>query len=132
MAASGYMTEADVEGIWDTEWDTARFNLINVRIAEMLNFLVNGDATSQVTNTAVVPILEQISEEVLLDLRQAARTTGTTNNPWEYITANISKVDWRFYDGYMLKKVREKLDPTSTIEVVTRRLPRTTDSGTIP
>jgi hypothetical protein len=62
------MTEADVESIWDTTWDTTRFGNIGVRIAEILNFLVNEDATSQVTDTSVTPILEQISEEILLEL----------------------------------------------------------------
>jgi hypothetical protein len=43
------MTEADVESIWDTTWDTTRFGKINVRIGELLNFLVHGDATTDVT-----------------------------------------------------------------------------------
>ena len=130
MAASNYMTEADVESIWKTDWDTTRFGKIGVRIAEVLNFLVTGDATSQVTSTAVIPILEQISEEILLELNMAAKSNGT-EVPWDFISANVSKVDWKFYDTYLLKKVREKLG-TSTIEMVTRRLPTTTDSQRIP
>lgn len=131
MAAAGYMDEIDVESIWKSDWDTVRFDLINVRIAEMLNFLVNGDATSQVTSTAVKPILEQISEEILLDLNMASKGSKF-KNPWDFILANVSKIDWKYYDTYLLKKVREKLDSGSTIEVVTRRLPRTTDSNVVP
>jgi len=130
MAFAGYMTETDVESIWNGAWDTTRFDDINLRIGEILNFLVNGDATSQVTSTACTPILEQISEEILLELNMASKATGVTK-PWDFIVANISKIDWKFYDTYLLKKVREKLGQT-TIEMVTRRLPTTTDSNVIP
>ena len=130
MAAVGYMAETDVESIWDTTWDTTRFDHINLRIAEMLNFLVNGDATNQITDTAVTPILEQISEEILLDLKLAAQANAITV-PWDFISANISKIDWRFYDTYLLKKVREKMGHTK-IELVKRWLPRTTESNVIP
>ena len=65
MAFAGYMDEGDVESIWDTEWDTTRFDNINLRIGEMLNFLVTGIATQEITDTAVLPVLTQISEEVL-------------------------------------------------------------------
>ena len=130
MAASGYMTEADVEGIWDTEWDTTRFNLINIRFAEMLNFLINGDATNQITDTAVLPILEQISEEILLDLKMAAQANAIVV-PWDFIQANISKIDWRFYDTYLLKKVRKKLGQEK-MEITTSRLPDTKVWNVIP
>lgn len=130
MAASNYMTEADVESIWDTAWDTTRFGNIGVRIAEMLNFLISGDATSQITDTSVIPILEQISEEILLDLKLAAQANAILV-PWDFISANISKIDWRFYDGYLLKKVRQKLGHTK-IEMVSRRLPTKTISNVIP
>jgi len=130
MAASNYMTEADVESIWDTAWDTARFDKIGIRIAEILNFLINGDATSQITDTSVTPILEQISEEILLELKLAAQANAIII-PWDFISANISKIDWSFYDNYLLKKVRQKLGHTK-IELVTRSLPRKTISNVIP
>ena len=131
MAASGYMTEVDVESIWDVAWDTTRFGKINVRIGEMLNFLVHGDATTDVTDTGALPVLEQISEEILLDLKLAAQANAITV-PWDFISANISKLDWKFYDSYLLKKVREKINSGATMEFVTRRLPTTTDSNVIP
>ena len=130
MAFLGYMTEGDVESIWDTEWDTTRFDHINLRIGEILNFLVYGDATTEITSTAVLPMIEQISEEILLDLKLAAQANAIIV-PWDFISANISKLDWRFYDGYLLKKVRQKLGQT-TMEMVHRRLPDTTDSQRIP
>jgi len=124
------MTELDVESIWDTTWDTARFDKINLRIAEILNFLVNQDATNQVTNAAATPILEQISEEILLDLKLTAKANAITV-PWDFIQANISKIDWKYYDTYLLKKVRAIMG-IEKIELVARRLPKTTDSSVIP
>jgi len=115
------MSETDVESIWDTAWDTTRFDLINLRLAEIINFLVNQDSTSQVVSTACTPILEQISEEILLDLKLAAQANAITL-PWDFIQANISKVDWKFYDTYLLEKVRKVLGRSKTIEIVTRTL----------
>ena len=131
MAAAGYMTEIDVESIWDTAWDTARFGKINVRIGEILNFLVHGDASTDVTATTVLPILEQISEEILLDLSLAAKATGVIV-PWNFIQANISKIDWKFYDTYLLKKVREKINAGAGFEMIVRTLPTTTNSSVMP
>lgn len=108
MAATGYMTELDVESIWDTAWDTTRFGKINIRIGEILNFLIHGDATTDVTDTTVLPIIEQISEEILLELKLAAQANAIVV-PWDFIQANISKMDWKYYDAYLLKKVRIKL-----------------------
>ena len=130
MAFAGYMTETDVEAIWDTEWATARFDIINLRIGEMLNLLVTGSAIIEVTSTAVKPVLEQISEEILLDLKLAAQANAITV-PWDFIQTNISKIDWKFYDTYLLKKVRQILS-YNTPEVVSRYLPTTTNSNVIP
>ena len=121
MAFAGYMTEADVESIWDTSWDTTRFDKINLRIGELINFLVSGNATIEITNVAVLPILEQISEEILLDLKLAAQANAVVK-PWDFIQANISKMDWKYYDTYLLKKVRNVLGHEK-MELTTSRLP---------
>ena len=131
MAFAGYMDETTVESIWDTVWDTTRFGNINLRIGQVLNFLVMGNATTEITSTAVKPMLAQISEEILLDLKLAAQANSIIV-PWDFITANISKLDWKFYDTYLLKKVREIVNSGATMEFVTRHLPRTTDSNVIP
>jgi hypothetical protein len=115
------MTELDVESIWESTWDTTRFGKINVRLAELLNFLVTGDATSQITDTGVTPVLEQISEEILLDLANASKSNKFVD-VWQFITANISKIDWAFYDTYLLKKVRQKLGYTK-LELTRKILP---------
>ena len=130
MAFAGYMDESDVESIWDTAWDTTRFDKINLRIGEILNFLVSGNATTEITNVAVKPILEQISEEILLDLKLAAQANAIIV-PWDFIQANISKLDWRFYDNYLLKKVRNTLG-YEKMEITTSRLPDTKVWNVIP
>lgn len=113
MAASGYMTEADTESIWDSTLDTTRFGKINVRIGEILNFYVNKnhDATTDVTDTAVLPILEQISEEALYRLMSAAKGTGVTD-PWDFIAANVMSVmSQAIRDNYrILEIVKEQLE----------------------
>ena len=85
------MTEADTESIWDTALDTNRFGKIGVRIAELLNFAVNGNATSQVTSTAVTPIMEQLSEEILIELIATAKISAVTD-PWDFIASNVVSV----------------------------------------
>lgn len=111
MAVTGYMTELDTESIWSLgDFDTTRFGKINVRIAEILNFLVHGDASTDITDTTVKPILEQISEEIFIELTMAAKgSTKSGINPWDFIMANVSKIGWRYYDRYLLRKVRIKL-----------------------
>ena len=76
MAFAGYMTEATVESIWDTSWDTTRFTNVNLRIGNILNFLIADNAQTEITDTAVTPVLAQISEEILLDLKMAANANA--------------------------------------------------------
>lgn len=119
MAASGYMTEADVESIWNTAWDTTRFDNINTRIAELLNILFNGDATTNVVATTVLPYLEQFSEELLLELSLAS-TAYKFTEVWNFIQSRVTdffvrKVErnWLFID--MVSKI---LGKTASIELV--------------
>lgn len=117
------MTELDTESIWGTSLDTTRFGKIGVRIAEVLNFKIMQDATSQITSTAVLPILEQISEEVLLDLIAAAKGSDAVI-PYEFITANfgdsMTKVLWRW--RVEIKEMKKILSRHKSIEIVTRTL----------
>ena len=107
MAATNYMTEADTEGIWDTLLDTARFALIGVRMAEILNVEFNSDATTNVTDVRVIPILEQLSEEGLFRLIAAAKADAVVN-PWLFIQANVISVMNQLLDEnqYMINKVK--------------------------
>lgn len=113
------MTELDTESIWETTIPTARFDLINVRLAEQLNFWVNDDATSQVTNAAVTPVLEQISEEILFDLLASAKLEKVTN-PWDFVQANVVRISWRILRNYdiLLEKIKKILGRNRTIEIV--------------
>ena len=128
MAVAGYMTEADAESIWGiADFDTTRFGKINVRIAKMINFLVGEDAATDITDTRVLPVLEQVSEEIFIELKIAAQG-GDAVDPWDFIQANISRIDWKYYDGYLLRKVK-KLLGYEKMEMSTRRLPDTTDTS---
>lgn len=109
------MTRLDTENIWGTTIDTTRFEKIGIRIAEILNFLVHGDATTNVTDTGCLPILEQISEEILFDLIAAAKGSDSVV-PWVFIQANISKMNWKYYDNHLIRKVKEKI--TGNVKVI--------------
>jgi len=110
MAAANYMTEADTESIWDASLDTTRFGKIGIRIAEQLNFWINHDATSQVTSTAVTPILEQLSEEILIELIAAAKVNKHAQ-PWDFISANVGAISRSILRNYreLLFEIRLKL-----------------------
>ena len=111
MAASNYMTEADTESIWAATLDTTRFGKIGVRIAEFINFKIYRNATTQCTNTAVLPLLEEFSEEVLIDLVASAKISVTVN-PWDFISAHISDYLIRKYKIWKdeFKEIRETLE----------------------
>ena len=94
MASSGYITtETDMESIWNMTIPTARFALINVRMGEILNFYVRKDMDSQtdITDTKILPILKQMSEEALLELVQASKS-NKTSDPWNFIQANVFRI----------------------------------------
>lgn len=98
MASLGYMTELDTESIWDVVLDATRFGKINVRMGELLNILVRKDKDSQtdITDAKILPMLEQISEEALLELIQASKSNRTTD-PWNFIQANVFRVISKVY-----------------------------------
>jgi hypothetical protein len=125
------MTIADTQSIWDTTLDATRFGDIGVRIAEILNFWVSGDASTNIADTTVTPILEQISEEGLIRLIAAAKESAVTN-PWDFVQANVSSVMSQLLqeNEFILKRISTKL--YGGMELVSRSLPRTTDSNVIP
>lgn len=88
------MTIGDVRSIWNIAMtDTTRFDFINVRMGEILNFSVRKDMDSQtdITDAKILPILEQMSEEGLLELMQASKSNRTTD-PWNFIQANVFRI----------------------------------------
>jgi len=125
MAAAGYMTEVDTESIWDVALDTTRFGKINVRMGEMLNFWITGDAATDITDTKVLPILEQLSEEALMRLIAAAKE-GKFNDPWDFVRANVSSIMSQVIieNSAILKRVQNTL--YGRMEIVTRELDHTT------
>ncbi len=121
IAASGYMTETDTESIWDTTLDSTRFGKINVRIGEILNFWITGDASTDITDTEVTPILEQLSEEALTELIAASKVTGVVI-PTAWLAANVASITMNVINrNYsILKRVQEVLYDKH-IEIVSGR-----------
>ena len=119
MAAAGYMTEADVESIWGVALDTTRFGKVNVRLGELLNIVVHGDATTAVTDTKILPFLEEFSEELLLELYSAAKAHAV-HDPWDFIGANVSSFFIRKYKecGELFDMIRKIANYTESIEIV--------------
>lgn len=120
------MTEEDTESIWSTALDTGQFDNINVRIGELLNFYLTGDATTDITNTGVLPVLEQISEEFLIQLIEAAKVTGVVI-PYIWISANIITLFTQIIRKYKYllgkgHKVQKVIGNDKTIEIVRRTL----------
>ena len=91
MAPAGYMTELDFESIWGATIATARFTLINVRLGEILNYLLTDDAATDITETKVLPILEQLSEEALINILQGAKSNKFAE-VWAFMAANASRI----------------------------------------
>lgn len=126
MAASSYMTRTDTQTIWDVTLDNTRYALVAVRIAEQLNFWANDNSTTQVTNTAVTPILEQMSEEILLELIQASKSYAV-EKPWDFIQANVARISTRILINYdlVLEKIKNILGSTK-LELTRVSLPSST------
>ena len=120
MAAAGYMTELDVELLWEVALETNRFDKANVRIGELLNIIMHGDATTDVTDTKILPFLEQFSEELLLELYSASKAYAVTN-PWDFILANITNFFIKKYRATieLIDMVRKIAGYTETIEFIT-------------
>lgn len=85
------MTYADFKTIWNAEIVEARFNLINIRIGEVLNYLITRDAATDVTSTTVTPMFEQLSEESLIELLQASKSNKFTD-VWRFIQSNAARI----------------------------------------
>ena len=117
MVAISYMTRTDTQTIWDVALDSTRYDKVAVRIAEQLNFWVNADATEQVVNTAVTPMLEQLSEEILLELIQASKSYAV-EKPWDFIQAKVARISTRILVNYdlILKKIKTILGEKFSIK----------------
>lgn len=123
MAATGYMTEADTEAFWATSLNTERYDLINQRISELLNFECHDDAATDITDARVLPILEQITEEVFFELLVAAKGVGEAT-PWQVAQGTITSVFNRMIGNYWrtIQKIRQIIGEDK-MELVSRHLP---------
>ena len=122
------MTELDTESIWKTSLEPNRFAKINVRIGELLNFEIISDASTDITDTKVLPILEQISEEVLFEVLVSSKGVGEAA-PWHIAQMAITSVFNRMVSNYWrtFRKIRKILGQEK-IELVSRKLPSSTSN----
>jgi hypothetical protein len=117
------MTEADFESIWGATIETTRFNLINVRLGEILNYFFTRDAATDITSTAILPILEQLSEEALMNLLNGAKANKFTD-VWQFINANAVRIMSRILDENpeTVKMIKQDLG-TEKMELTNTYLP---------
>ena len=97
MTSSGYMTYATFKSIWSAEIVEARFDLINVRLGGILNYYFTRDAATDITDTAIIPLLVQFSEEALMNLLNGAKA-NKFSDVWQFINANASMIMSRILD----------------------------------
>ena len=121
------MTEADFKSIWDhADIDDTRWSNIGTRMAEILNFWINEDATSQITSTAVTPILEQLSEEGFRRIKMASKEDKFVD-PYNFIMSQIASVMATVIQEnfFILTKIQKILGKRK-IELVRKTLPSST------
>ena len=123
MAPAGYMTELDFESIWGATIETARFTKINVRLGEILNYFFTRDAATDIADTKVLPILEQLSEEALMNLLNGAKANKFVD-VWQFINANASSVMSRILreNPEIVEMVKSDL-ATKKMEITSSHLP---------
>ena len=91
------MTYATFKSIWSAEIVEARFDLINVRLGGILNYYFTRDAATDITDTTIIPLLVQFSEEALMNLLNGAKA-NKFSDVWQFINANASMIMSRILD----------------------------------
>ena len=119
MAAAGYVTEADMESIWKIAIDTARFTKVNVRAGELLNLVVHGDMSTDVTDAKILPFMEQFSEELMMELIAGGKLYNKIA-PWQFVELNVTSFFIKKYKEslVLIDMVRKIAGYTESIEVV--------------
>ena len=126
MVSSGYMTYATFKSIWAAEIVEARFDLINVRLGGILNYFFTRDAATDITDTKIVPLLEQFSEEALMNLLNGAKA-NKFSDVWQFINANASRIMSRILSENPVIVEMIKLDLSNKkIELTNTYLPSST------
>ena len=125
MVSSGYGTEATVESIWSTLWDTTQFGHINVIIGTKFNYYITDDGATDITNTAVTTMLAAETNELFALWNSMIKESAVTN-PWDFIRLWMDQhlSGDKFYRRYsiLIKKAQQILGET-TIELVRKTLP---------
>ena len=86
---------------------------------QLLNLVTHGDATTNVTNTAVLPFLEQFSEELIMNLFAGGKLYNKIA-PWEFVSLNVTSFFIEKYNESMIlfDMVKKICGYTESIEVV--------------
>lgn len=128
MVSSGYGVEGTVESIWNTAWETIRFDFINIELGTRFNFWITGDAATDITDSKVVKLLEVESNGMFAFWNAMAKIEKTVN-PWDFIDIWMKEhmAGDQFYDFFkiMIEKCKNILNEGG-IELVTRYLPSST------
>ena len=130
MAAAGYGVELTVESIWATGWDTTQFGYINVIIGTEFNFYITGDGDTDIVDTKVTGMLKETTHK-LFGYWNAMVKSSAVVNPWNWVHVWLNEIDFAERYKNLITKAKNILGE-SKIEMVTRRLPQTTDSQVIP
>ena len=122
------MTYTDFKSIWASEIVESRFDLINVRLGEILNYFFTRDAATDITSTAIKPMLEQLSEEALMNLLNGAKA-DKFSDVWQFINANAVRIMSRILDENpeIVEMIKQDLG-TKKMELTRVTLPSSTSS----
>lgn len=132
MATVGYGTEATWEGIFSvpaTDVDATRFAFLNVHIGRRFNFYIMDDSETDTADTKLTGMLAAETHQLIFELYLRAKASAVTN-PWDFMAVELGQID--FYERYRNLIKHARMIVNGSMELVTRELPRTTDSNVIP
>lgn len=129
MASAGYGVEATVESIWAAVWNTTQFDFINVLIGTEFNFWITGDGDTDITDAKVTGMLKQTTHK-LFGYWNALIKSSAVTNPWDWVHMWLSEIDFSIHYKNLIRTARDIL--YGRMEMVSRNLPRKTDSSVIP
>jgi hypothetical protein len=130
VASAGYGTETTVESIWSANWDTTQFDHINKLIGTEFNFYITQDGGTDIIDTKVTTMLAAQTHKLFARWNALIKSSAVVN-PWDFINILISEMDFKREFNDVIEAAKIILGE-SKIEMVTRRLPTTTDSNVIP
>jgi len=132
MVTAGYGVEATWEGIFNipaAEVDATRFAHLNVHIGRRFNFYIMGDSETDTADTKLTGMLAAETHQLIFELYLRAKAAAVTN-PWDFMVVELGLIDFKDRFKNLIKQALAIKE--GGMELVTRSLPRTTDSNVIP